>query len=272
MIGEITKKDRFLRICHAKVLDDAGDDAEIISILDQYLDGYAAFHNLNSDSIINSYKHFVATYNEDVENFLKTAKYPFENKLFRHIDRVSYDVALILSTLVGYHRFKMMELIRQIRFDDKNKILCIGVGSGVELSVMRQKDVSKIVAFDPMLSPFIQQRFPEAVFKEILYKPSPDKYDAILAIEFIEHVENPYDYLTDFSCSLNPGGKLIITTARNIPQFDHLYNFTSDTEFDAKAADLEFLLKNKIELRHGASFDRLGSKNIFYVFEMPSLS
>lgn len=269
MIDEIIKKDRFLRICHTELLNKIGDNTEPIAIVGRYLNDYAAFHNLSSDFIINSYKQFVATYNEDVENFLKTKKYPFENKLFRHIDRISYDVALILSTLVGYHRFRMMDLIKKMNFNDSQRILCIGVGAGVELSVIKKADIPKIVAFDPMLSPFIRHRFPEADFNEILYKPSRGKYDVILAIEFIEHVKKPYEYLADFYNSLIPGGKLIITTAGNVPQFDHLYNFKNDIEFETKALYLGFVLINKIELRHGHSYDLVGAKNTFYTLGTP---
>ncbi len=54
------------------------------------------------------------------------------------------------------------------------------------------------------------------------------KYDTIFAIELLEHLENPYEIMESFGRSLKKDGRLIITTARNVPQFDHLFNFTDE--------------------------------------------
>jgi 2-polyprenyl-3-methyl-5-hydroxy-6-metoxy-1,4-benzoquinol methylase len=51
------------------------------------------------------------------------------------------------------------------------------------------------------------------------------KYDAILLIEVLEHLAKPQSLVSQAAKSLTEYGRMFLTTAIDIPQFDHLYNF-----------------------------------------------
>ena len=67
------------------------------------------------------------------------------------------------------------------------------------------------------------------------------KYDVILAVEIIEHLQNPWKYLHDCSKLLGPGGFIVLTTP-------NISNFISRLRFFMKGALLAFEVA---DLKHG---------------------
>ena len=103
--------------------------------------------------------------------------------------------------------------------------------------------------------------------REELYRPTPGRlHDAVYAIELLEHLDDPYAFLKDCRDSLAPGGRAIVTTATNVPQFDHRYNFVSDEEFERRAADLGLRLEHKRVIPHDYARTQIVARNAFYVF------
>jgi SAM-dependent methyltransferase len=51
------------------------------------------------------------------------------------------------------------------------------------------------------------------------------KYDIVLAVEIIEHLENPFQFLRSLQRHLNPGGFVILTTPNVDSFFDRLWFF-----------------------------------------------
>lgn len=86
------------------------------------------------------------------------------------------------------------------------------------------------------------------------------------AIELLEHLDEPYAFMTDCCESLVPGGRLVVTTATNVPQFDHRVNFTSDEEFEERAVALGLRLEHKRVVPHAYPRTDIGARNVFYVF------
>ena len=82
----------------------------------------------------------------------------------------------------------------------------------------------------------------------------------------ISFLEKPLELIECIYESLSKNGKFITSTAKNIPQFDHLYNFINENEFEDKVKKIGFKIDNKEKINH-ASFDkRIQSNNILYRF------
>lgn len=134
--------------------------------------------------------------------------------------------------------------------------LVVGVGSGLELVLLRNK-FKNIDAYDLSISDFCKDKFSDLNLYEKKFSPRFRlKYDAIYAIELLEHLECPYEILSNFSQSLKKNGRLIVTTIRNVPQFDHLYNFSNEYEFEKNVKNLGFDILQKEVTKHNYVFLR----------------
>ena len=139
------------------------------------------------------------------------------------LSRVEYDVVLLLSFLIEKHRFEIIKLFVKEKY--KGKILIIGSGPSLELALLKffLNIKNKIEAYDTSFNSFVKKFKKE--YKKRKYVQNHKKYDVIVLIEFLEHLTKPYEFLFKLKKSLFRNGKVILTTAINIPQFDHLYNF-----------------------------------------------
>src|SRR5699024_3386826 len=89
-------------------------------------------------------------------------------------------------------------------------------------------------AYDLSINKFLFEHFSKVTFNiELYHGQKKDHYDAIYLIELLEHLQEPFSLLKICRDSLSKRGKIFLTTATDIPQFDHLYNFSKDhTEFE----------------------------------------
>lgn len=91
----------------------------------------------------------------------------------------------------------------------------------------------------------------------------PGKYDMVIAMEIIEHLQNPWKYLTDCQSILKPEGIIVLSTP-------NISNFTSRLRFLMRGTLIAF---EKADLNHGhitpLSFVQL--ENIFSVMNLKIL-
>jgi SAM-dependent methyltransferase len=89
-----------------------------------------------------------------------------------------------------------------------------------------------------------------------------DKYDMVLAIEIIEHIENPWKYLNDCLSVLKPGGIIVLSTP-------NISNFISRLRFLMRGTLLAY---EKPDLVHGhitpLSFVQLENMFSFYKLDV----
>ena len=154
--------------------------------------------------------------------------------------------------------------------EDKKRVLDIGCSFGYVSYYLAKKRHCTVDAFDINAEriSIAQKHFKDKRIKyhdkNILLTKKRDYYDYIIFLEVVEHVENPYEFLSFLLLLLKPGGYLIVSTPnandylqniRNIRLFtkrsrhniadrisvnnkvkygdmdDHLYNWTWDTFF-----------------------------------------
>lgn len=232
-----------------------------------YLSGYLEFNKVSVDQATEVYTRFISSYNKDCRQFIKTNRYPYElNPEIVKISREDYDIILLFSVLFSPHRFRIMELIHENK--GTGKALYIGLGPGLEL-LFTNSDYSKKIAYDLAVNLFLNKEFNEVEFNHELYTGQyTDYFNSIYMIELLEHVPNPFQLLEIAYNSLKAGGKVLLTTASNIPQFDHVYNFSADhTDFESNLQAIGFTIMLKEKIKHNYLTVDLNSSNHFYIIE-----
>lgn len=234
---------------------------KIVSYTNSYLNKY---HTSDSEK---AYLDFIKSYNKDMKRFAKSGKYPFQlDEKPRTLARFDYDIVLLFSCLLAYHRFRIMQLLT-LNVDKIASGLFIGCGPGLEIELLKSS-IGDIIAYDFDLNNFTVNAHPNVVFKEEYFNGEnvDQKFDSIYLIEILEHLDEPYMLLEQCKKVLNEKGKIYLTTATNIPQFDHLYNFeASHSEFEEKLNALNFRIDLKEEIVHGTLTMDVQAKNIFYI-------
>lgn len=268
MLTEILKLDRTLRICYKKTSQENDYCDDLFPLINQLLSSYSEFYSLSSDEVISRNHKFSSEYLEDVKRFSSTFKYPCKLRKLKkitHNQKISYDLALIISVTLTTHRNKIMSSLLKYLDKISGRILVIGAGPGIELKLLKAygKDLD-VVVYDINISNFIYNEFGSFTIVNEEFIGHPDElYDHIIAIELLEHVSRPYSLLQIFFNSLKKSGKLFTTTASNLPQFDHLYNFANDDFMD----NVNFNCIYHEEIPHMYQSFNIGARNNLYVLE-----
>jgi hypothetical protein len=263
MISKILKDDERLFYIYQLFYNSLSfNQKKIHKKIDKFLQLYSKFNHLPNNKIIREYFKFLNNYIDDCKNFNKTKKYPYRTNKVRKVGRIPYEVALILSCLITPHRFTIMEEITKIK--KLKKTLFIGAGTGLEIYLLKNK-LKNFKAYDIGSSEFIYKIITKKNFEKKLYNYSETTFDTIFAIEFLEHLKKPYDFLKKIYKSMKKNSRLICTTAKNIPQFDHLYNFTSSVDFEKKIKKIGFTVTYLNRIDHKYDLQKINSNNVFYI-------
>lgn len=238
---------------------------ELYTDVISYISKYSLYNNLKAEELNSSYSAFISSYNKHCKEFCKTGKYPYEKAIPVNVSfsRIEYDIALLLSVLFTTHRYRIMELLHQQPSSDK--ALFIGIGPGLEISLTKTKH-KEIHAYDLSVNDFLLKEFSDVIINKNLYTGQNENYfDVIYLIEILEHLDDPFKLLSICYNSLKRGGRIVMTTAIDIPQFDHLYNFQNDDELFIKELNIMGfrILYNEI-IPHNYLTLPIRSSNRFY--------
>lgn len=263
---EMIRQDRFFQILYDVLKQSVYFDQVLTDKIFHYINEYAQFHSLSKEQMIEYYGTFVRGYDRDVKDFNKTNQYPlYSNRDVKQPTRIEYSTILLLSTVLTEHRYRIMQLINQLD-SLGNSALFVGCGPGLEIELVKDK-VSSISAYDLNTDEFVQFKHKGIELNEKRFDGTPrEAFESIFLIEILEHLEDPYALLAHSHNALKKDGQVVLTTATNIPQFDHMYNFKADhIEFEKKVEDLGFTLESSCEIKHHMMTQHLEAQNKFYV-------
>lgn len=264
---EVLRVDRKLGLLARALRADAGFRPDLAELLTGYLDAYCAYHRLGAADVARCYQGFIEAYLEDLEAYRRDGRYPFERGETRLFARTDYDIALMLSYLLSAHRFRILCLVAEWAMP--NPALVVGCGAGSEIEVLRRvANCQHVVAFDTEVSPFCASRHEGVEFREQAFAGTDERFGQAIAVELLEHVPDPFGLLKSLLQAAE-GGRTIVTTAHNLPQFDHIYNFGEfEVEDWLDARGYRPLVSEKIV--HTALGANTDTYNKFYVVDSRS--
>ena len=105
----------------------------LLARLYAYIGRYVEYHALAPHDLLRCYADFTGRYGRDMTAFAQTGRYPAELGRIDYVPtRVEYDVALLLSTVLTVHRYRLMELTdtHSARFA---RGAIVGCGPGITL-------------------------------------------------------------------------------------------------------------------------------------------
>jgi SAM-dependent methyltransferase len=267
-IREAIAKNRLFNMLLSKLKSDAHFNQELFDRMADYTDKYLEATGVTAKETLQHYSDFIQTYHKDAKEFAASGKFPLEVDEDREpLERKAYDSVLLMSTLLTTHRFNIMDLVAS-ESNAAEKALFIGCGPGLEIQLVKWQ-FAGIVAHDLDLGEQLPELHPGVEFrKEFFDGTSDEKFDTIFLIEILEHLEHPLLLLENCRRALRANGTILLTTATNIPQFDHLYNFESDhVDFERQITAMGFEIQVMFDLPHtGVTLD-IGAKNRFYVLK-----
>lgn len=268
LIDKLRSQNRLFEILHDRLLTNEIYDVLLFERLDKFTEDYLSFHQLSIEEAGKHYTDFIKSYNRDLRVFAKEAKYPLEIDPKRQgPGRVPYNIILLFSCLFNTHRFRIMQIVdRDVEKSDLG--LFVGCGPGLEIEIISEK-LKNFVAYDLVLDKFLNNRFDKVEFRNYYFDGSDEiKYNSVFLIEILEHLKKPYELLENCIKVMAPDAKIYLTTASNIPQFDHLYNFPIDhTEFDTRVKELGFKIFLQEAIKHQHLTQGVESQNKFYILQ-----
>jgi hypothetical protein len=267
VITYINDKNIFLSRSFKTIITIYPTDYHVLKLCEKYISDYISFNNLDLEDVYLRYLQFISQYSNDLENFNKTGKYPFELNTNKNFDRISYDISLMLSIFYSIPRFSIMNELFNVVQGFKSRTAIIGIGSGIELFIIKSaiKSIKNFDLYDLKLNSFITHKFPDCtniMEKEFDQKYGP--YDQILAIELLEHLTHPWELIKEVALSLKSGGKFFFTTATDMPQSDHLYNFNCMKNIRNNLEKYNFKILNNYDYFHNYLRGPSTSKNSWF--------
>jgi len=269
MVKNLIKENRLFSILHDRVRSSEHFDQNLSDFVIDYIDEYSQYKGLAEADLEDIYVDYIKRYNKDLKIFKTTGLFPFEITGFTNSpNRVSYNIILLLSIIMSAHRLRIMQIINNYSENVLGPVMVIGCGPGFEIELLK-KNNSEIDAFDLEIDPFLISKHPEVAFKcEYFDGRGSKKYNSIFLIELLEHLDRPYEILANCNNVLNTDGRVFLTTATDIPQFDHLYNFEgSHVNFDLRVQEIGFKVEFMEDIPHKYLTSDFNSKNRFYTLK-----
>ena len=118
MIEIICDEDSFFSFQRRNILSKLNArQLKLYNQINKYLEEYLKFYNIGPKKVIGLYKRFLKSYALDCKQFIETNYYPagLTGKI-NELDRMEYDIILIISCLLSFHRFRIIDEISNYNY------------------------------------------------------------------------------------------------------------------------------------------------------------
>jgi SAM-dependent methyltransferase len=262
---KILEMNRWIRIAYNNLKTSKSYNNKTDLIVQNYLDKYINDSRINIENIPQIYFKFTNQYSNHIRKYIESDLYPFEYEKSIELNRCDYDIILILSIILSEHRHIIFSKLLSYSEKNNGNILLIGIGSGIELEFLDLNTINTTI-YDLEISPLLKSYFSNINFKEYRFTGQEKNIDIIYAIELLEHLDDPYEFLENAKKSLKNGGEICCTTVTNVPQFDHLQKFKGD-EFEKKIKTIGLRIKEKQIIKHNSIDKKLDAYNTWYILK-----
>jgi SAM-dependent methyltransferase len=171
-----------------------------------------------------------------------------------------YLPGLLLSHYLWTHHYQQIKFFRGffvsvLRAHGVSDFAEVGVGTGIYSRVILD-ELPEIrgVGFDisPLSLKFTQRHVAgygfsdryELLLQDILTDPPGRKFQSVICVEVLEHLEDPVALLRGLKAMVAPGGKLFVTAALNAAHADHIYLYRQPSDVLAQAEEAGLHVEN----------------------------
>ena len=140
--------------------------------------------------------------NKKLENFYDSVYKKGEEKHFTNL------------SLTGTTTEEIDSILKELNWKSR-KVIDVGCGTGLFAYKIAKKGAHVLgIDFSEEAISIAQKKFnhPNLKYKKMDTKKINEKYDVIVSIRTLEHMDNPFEILKLFKKHLNPKGKIIITS------------------------------------------------------------
>lgn len=171
-----------------------------------------------------------------------------------------YLPGLLLSHYLWPHHYQQIKYFKEffvssLRAHQVIDFAEVGVGTGIySRIVLEELSAAQGVGFDisPLSLQFAERHVASYGFggryalemRNILTDPPERKFQAVLCVEVLEHLEDPVALLKGLKAMTVAGGKLFVTAALNAANADHIYLYRAPADVLAQVEEAGLHVEN----------------------------
>jgi 2-polyprenyl-3-methyl-5-hydroxy-6-metoxy-1,4-benzoquinol methylase len=171
-----------------------------------------------------------------------------------------YLPGLLLSHYLWTHHYQQIKyfngfFVAALRGRVATEFAEVGVGTGIYSRMLLQElPTIRGVGFDisPLSLKFAEQHVNsygfgnryEVLMQDIITTPPARKFQLVICVEVLEHLEDPVALLMGLKAMVAPGGKLFVTAALNAAHADHIYLYQNPQDVLDQVADVGLHVEN----------------------------
>ena len=222
-------------------------------VLENAVKGYGSF----VVDAMRRQKRFEAERNYPAKTYAEAAAEVYLNDEYM---QSKYLPGLLLSHYLWPHHYQQIEYFKKffvaaLPADQTGDFAEVGVGTGIYSRLMLQEvPQTQGVGFDisPLSLQFTARHVASyglsdryAVHRQnILTDPPERKFQSVLCVEVLEHLEDPVALLKGLRNMTVPGGRLFVTAALNAAHADHIYLYREPADVLKQVAEAGLHVEN----------------------------
>ena len=209
------------------------------ALIMQQLESFASHHGDALPGVLHRYEEYTRELLAEYEAYRRTRRYRHssEEEIEHIVDgeqfKKEYLYTLTLSTALNRSRYEVhLHFKEMIKKYLKPGSTILEIGGGNCLNALLASDYGRVCVYEKnelsLLWHEILELQDKVELKIQTYRfDEPNRYDFVVMVELLEHVNDPSRYLDGAYTVLKDKGHAYLTFALRMPQVDHVSEFTS---------------------------------------------